>query len=137
MQLEDVQPYYPDARQEPDGSITFECPICRDEGHHGKRARLYVNGALSCVRFAAAGSDANREHCQPMREQLRLVSQPSAFVIETLFDGTLTLECEPVERGKARLVARNCASVLNRDVIDLDRLDHRSNFVKALPDYDD
>jgi DNA polymerase I-like protein with 3'-5' exonuclease and polymerase domains len=135
--LNSIRAHCPDARQDPDGSITFECPVCRGEGHHGKRARLYAYGALSCVRFAAAGADANRDHCAPLRETLGLGAQPVAFILETLFDGTLTLECEPAERGKARLVARNCASVLGRDVIDLDRVDHRAQFVKWLPDFDD
>jgi len=137
MRLDIVRNRFPDARQEKDGSIIFECPICRTEGHYNKQARLYVSGEISCSRFASAGADANREHCQPIREQLGLGAQPSAFIVETLFDGALTLECEPAERGKMRIVARNCASVLNRDVIDLDRLDHRTRFIKALPDYDE
>jgi DNA polymerase-1 len=132
MELEAIRTHIPDARQESDGSITFVCPICETEGHQNKRATIFANGAIACTRFASAGRDAHREHCGPIRELLGLDSKPEAFIAETLFDGKLSLECTPAKQGKVRIVARNCSSVLNRDVLDLNRLDHRSQFIKGL-----
>src|SRR5262249_10784382 len=40
------------------------------------------------------------------------------------------------ERGKVRLVARNCDSILGRNIISLDREKERSDFIKKLPDFD-
>jgi len=138
MQLEEVQVHCPDARQEPDGSKVFECPICRADGHPGKQAKLYDSGWLSCSRFASAGVDANREHCAPIREALGLSTSPApAFITKSLFDGALTVECSTAERGKVQLVARNCNSILNRDVISLNRAKERNDFIKALSDFDE
>src|SRR5437764_51016 len=96
------------ARQESNESITFDCTICAVEGHNGKRVKLYTNGAMSCSRFASAGVEANREHCRPIREMLSIGEQPAKFISETLLDGKLKIECSPADRGKVRLVARNC-----------------------------
>lgn len=135
--LSAVSAKFSDARAEQDGAITFECPACRDEGHHNKQVKLFANGALACARFASAGRDANREHCAPIREALGLgaPSSASTLIEKVLFGGKLTIECSQAERGKVKLVARNCNSVLSRDVISLDRAKERDNFVKALPGF--
>src|SRR5215813_8430695 len=133
-----VRTHYPDALESGDGAIHFLCPICEAEGHPGKDFTVFTNGATSCVRAAAAGRDFNREHCRPVREQLGLgVEKTAAFINEILFDGTLTLECDTSKSDKARTVARNCKDELHRDVIDLNRFEHRKSFVKALAGYDD
>lgn len=122
-------------------------------GETYKPSRLYAwlrhNGdfKVATKALAAAGyGDQNRKYSAPPEEPPGLwPSEPADAekavkpepLTESLFDGKLTIECEPAERGKARLVARNCASVLNRDVIALDRIDHRAQFVKALANYDE
>lgn len=131
-----IQSHYPDARQEKDNSVVFECPVCHADNHPGKQIKLFANGALSCARFASAGRDANRDHCQPIRDTLGLGAPASAFITKTLFDGKLTIECSQAERGKVKLVARNCNSTLNRDVISLDRAKERNDFIKALQGFD-
>lgn len=67
------------------------------------------------------------------------VSSSSAMISETLFDGDskLTLECEPVERGKVLILAKNCSCTLHRAEIKLNRPDDRAKFVKALPEFDE
>ncbi|NOT64262.1 MAG: hypothetical protein HOP19_28940, partial [Acidobacteria bacterium] len=127
-----VAKVFPDARQQADGSITFECPACRDDAHPNKPVTLYSNGALSCVRFINGGRDANREHVATIRTMLGEAEAPARFLTETLFDGKLTLELAPAERGKVKLVARNCDSVLHRDALTLDKADDRAKFVKQL-----
>ena len=136
--LAEVQEVYSDARPETDGSLIFECPVCRADGRPGKMCKLYANGALSCPSVAGIGQKANREHCQPIGEALDLADdQTGAFITKILFDGKLTVECSQAERGKVQLVARNCNSTLNRDVISLDRAKERSDFIKGLPGFDD
>lgn len=130
--LSAVSAKFSDARAEQDGAITFECPACRDEGHHNKRIKLFASGALACARFASAGKEANREHCAPIREALGIGAQSSAFISESLFDGKLTLEVTPAERGKVLLLARNCSKVLHRDVLSLDKAADRAKFIKEL-----
>lgn len=132
-----IREQYPDAREEKDGSIVFECPICRAEGHHGKTFTLFANGATSCPRAGAGGQAFNRSHCRPVRDMLGMgVEAVSSFISRVLFDGKLTIECDQAERGKVRLVARNCDSILGRNVISLDREKERSEFIKKLPDFD-
>ncbi|MGH9755242.1 MAG: hypothetical protein ACREA2_20890 [Blastocatellia bacterium] len=136
--LNSVRVHFRDARQELGGSIVFECPICRAEGHHAKHARLYANGAISCTRLAAGGSDANRAHCAPIREALGLADDlRKPFITKVLFDGTLIVECSQAARGKVQIVARNCNSVLNRDVVSLNVAKDRIAFIKALDGFDD
>src|SRR5262249_14088163 len=130
-----IRAHYPDARQENDGSIVFECPICRAEDHPGKQVKLYVTGVPSCSRFASAGREANRDHCSPILDMIG-VGTGSSFISKVLFDGKLTIECDQAERGKVRLVARNCDSILGRNIISLDREKERSDFIKKLPDFD-
>jgi hypothetical protein len=115
-----------------------------DELFDQPRASSTEEGAVSAVVAEFTDREAARLLVSAFfeeepRSNIRSINRPSspAPIVETLFDGKLTIECEPVERGKAKLVARNCASVLSRDVIDLDRLDHRTKFIKALPDYND
>ncbi len=125
------------------GSASATCIVCENEGHPNKRVKVFVGAdgrvtGLSCERFATAGfADENRKHCQPYRDALNLSSAPKAFITKALFKGSLTIECSQAERGKVRLVARNCnpASVLNRDVISLDRAKERNDFIKALPNF--
>src|SRR6266542_3884879 len=137
MRLDDVRVHYPDARHETDGSIVFECPLCRVEGRLGKLVKLYINGAISCPTYAGM-PDANREHCRPIRETLGQISNPrQAFIEKVLFDGKLILEVAQAERGKVRLVARNCVSVFIRDVISLDRAKERNDFIKGILEVDD
>jgi DNA polymerase I-like protein with 3'-5' exonuclease and polymerase domains len=137
--LTSVRGKFPDARQEQDGSITLpECPLCRDEGHPHKSVKVFVGAdgritGVGCSRFAGAGAEANREHCAPLRELLGLGDgAASASIREVLLDGRLTLECSPAERGKARLVARNCTATLHRDTLSLDKAEERAKFIKAL-----
>lgn len=139
MTLLEIQSKFPSARQETDGSITFECFICASEGHIGKRLKLYTNGALSCSRYASAGTEANSEHCHPIYEilGLRNNNQQTKSISEKLFDGKLTLECSPYGCRKVKIVARNCNSVLHKDIIDINRAEHRAKFTKALNLADD
>src|SRR5262245_54238122 len=139
MQLEDVQRKYPDAREETDGSISFECPVCESDGSPGKRVTLYASGGLSCVRFAIAGmSAANRDHCRPIREALGLADDArKPFITKSLIDGKLTLEVWQVTRGKADLVARNGKSIYSRDLIALGLAKDRAGLIKSLSDFKD
>src|SRR5262249_10949702 len=108
MQLEDVQVHYPDARQETDGSITFECPICRADGRPGKKATLYKSVFVSCVCFAAAGMKIeNRDHCEPMAAELGLRQAAAAFIVSTLFkdDRKIDLDLERVNKSVQFLTA--------------------------------
>ncbi|MCI0389108.1 MAG: DNA polymerase [Acidobacteria bacterium] len=137
MQLEAVRIHYPDARQETDGSITFECVICLAEGHPGKRAKLYTNDALSCPRYAAAGSEANRKHCAPMRATLGLGGETApAWITETLFDGKLTLQCDAAKKEKATVIGLNCDKELSRDTFDLNSLPRRTAFARSIKGFD-
>ncbi|MBK6799450.1 MAG: hypothetical protein IPG76_22435 [Acidobacteria bacterium] len=85
---------FPDARQETNGSIIFECQVCRNEGHLNKQITLFANGATSCARFAGAGADANSKHCAPIREKLGLgPNNPKPAIKSILFkdDRQITL----------------------------------------------
>lgn len=133
VEFSSIKNKFPSSRQEPDGCITFDCPICAESGHIGKRATLYANGAISCVRFASVGGTANHEHCGPIREMLGLSNKPtSTFIEEALLDGKLTFNCSLTSRGKVKLIARNCDSTLHCDEINIYRAEHRDKFLTKL-----
>jgi len=124
-------------RRESDGSVVADCPVCAADNHSNVRCKLYLGTdgritGIACPRGSAAGGQANREHCAPIRQMLGIAGEPSTFISQSLFDGKLTLEVSPAERGKVRLLARNCNSVLHRDVCSLDKAEDRSRFVKQL-----
>ena len=135
ISFEDICQKVCDARKEADGSITFECPVCLAEGHPAKRVRLFLNGSISCLRYAGSDQDTNREHIKPIKDLLGLNAGQSGFIRETLFNGRLTLEISPADRGKQLIVARNCNSVFHRDEIYLNRAAEREKFVAALDDF--
>lgn len=140
--LEHVRSKFPAARPENDGSITVpECPVCRVEDHPQKSIKLYVNTAgklsgVSCSRYTNAGTEANREHCAPIREALGLGAESAAFISSTLFDGErqVTLEIERVSKAIQFATARNCTSVLHSAELRLTKPDERAAFVAAIPD---
>jgi len=142
--LDKARAVLPDARPDAKGGFKATCIICAQEGHHGKEITIYANGqrftGASCVRFATAGmQDANREHCKPILEDLGVNSKARApFIVETLLDGKLTIECAQADRDKVRLVARNgdAKTVLNRDVLSLDKAKDRADFIKGIPGFD-
>lgn len=136
-QLDTLSEKLSGVRQEADGSISADCPVCANEGYPGKRLTLFIGPDgrityIACRRFSGAGTKANRQHVAPVCDLLNLSEQPETFIKETLFDGTLTLELTPAERGKVCLVARNCASVLGRDLLSLDKAADRAQFIKRL-----
>ena len=134
--LSAVSAKFSDARAEQDGAITFECPACRDEGHHNKQIKLFASGALACARFASAGQAANREHCAPIREALGMGAESAAFITSTLFDGErqVTIEIERVSKAVQFATARNCTQVLHSAELRMARPDERAAFAEAIPE---
>ncbi|MGH9847901.1 MAG: hypothetical protein ACREEM_55145, partial [Blastocatellia bacterium] len=140
--LEQIVTAIANARQETDGSINADCPICTNEGRPNERIQFYVNAGkitgASCARYArAGGGDANREHCKPVLDDLGISTDRAAFISESLFEDTLTLELEPAKLGKARIVARNCTATLARDEINLNKSSDRTQFIKSPAGFDD
>jgi DNA polymerase I-like protein with 3'-5' exonuclease and polymerase domains len=139
IDIDKVRAALPDAQLQQNGSIRAVCYLCQLEGHHAKQITIFANGAISCSRFASAGREANREHCAPIRELLEIDdSRREAFISEILFDGRLTIECTPADRDKVKLIARNgdAKTVLNRDVISLDKAKERADFIKGIQGFD-
>ncbi|MCI0339061.1 MAG: hypothetical protein L0226_15930, partial [Acidobacteria bacterium] len=68
--LDEIRKVLPDAWPQNDGSTKATCIICETEDHPNKPLTIFANGAISCVRAAAGGTDFNREHCAPIREML-------------------------------------------------------------------
>jgi hypothetical protein len=139
--LVDIQKIYPDAIELP-GEFVFECSVCRDEGHpgkkmHGFKGRYGRITGLSCDRFIGQPKKAKRDHCEPVGIALGLSDDgQSQFIDEVLFGGTLTIECDTLKNVKALVIARNCDNELGRDVLDLNRGDHRATFMKSLEGFD-
>lgn len=139
QQLDTILEKLPDARQETNGSIIFECPICLTEGYANKKAKLFANGAIACSRFASTSSDASRAHCQPLREMLGLSGDKSAgFISSTILDGArqVTLEIERASKSTQYVTARNCTTVLYNAELRLTNPEDRATFVAAIPDRD-
>jgi DNA polymerase I-like protein with 3'-5' exonuclease and polymerase domains len=124
-------------RPEPDGSFVGDCPVCELEGKGAGKLRVYANGSLACFRFSGSGDSA--QHRADILKALDLGDdeRPTAFITESLFGGKLKIECSPAERGRVKVVARNCDSTLHRDTLTLDKADERAKFVKSLVGFGD
>lgn len=118
-------------RIETDGSITTDCPVCAVENKGEGKAKIFADGGFTCYRFAGI---AQAEHKREMLAEweLETTSKPKAFITETLFDGKLTFEIGRGERGKQRVMVRNCDSVLHLDTFNLADSSARAKFVKNL-----
>jgi DNA polymerase-1 len=116
---------------ESDGSLTLDCPVCALENKGDGKAKIFANGGFTCFRFA--GIDP-AEHKREMLVEwdLEASSKPSSFMSEELLDGTLTLEIGRGERGKQKITARNCDSVLHIDTFNLADSSARAKFLKNL-----
>ncbi|MCA1626347.1 MAG: hypothetical protein LC742_00035 [Acidobacteria bacterium] len=121
-------------KAESDGSHRGECPACALEGKDPSQDKLkiFANGAFSCVRYATMGDEAKHEHNQDILRSLDMSAVPSSFISVTMLEGRLTLETNPVGRGKFSVTARNCERTLNMDTISLAAAGDRDKFLKAL-----
>ncbi|MBL8189230.1 MAG: hypothetical protein JNK38_14575 [Acidobacteria bacterium] len=119
-------------RQEADGSLSADCPVCSMDGKGAGKLKVFADGSLVCHRFSGSGEhSAHRKNILKALGINNLQHTP-AFISESLFDGTLTLEVSPADRGRVRLIARNCVGTLHRDLLNLDKADERERFVKRL-----
>jgi DNA polymerase I-like protein with 3'-5' exonuclease and polymerase domains len=118
-------------RTETDGTIIADCQPCELEGKGKDKAKIFPDGGLACLRFAGTES---HEHKREMLSAWNLETsvKPSAFMSETILDGQITFEIERGERGKQRVTARNCNSVLHVDVFNLADSSARVKFIKNL-----
>ncbi len=118
-------------RTETDGSLITDCPPCGIENKGTGKAKIFPDGGFTCQRFAGTGA---AEHRQEMLSAWNLESavKPSSFMSETILDGQVTFEIERGERGKQRVTARNCKSVLHVDVFNLSDSSARVKFIKNL-----
>jgi DNA polymerase I-like protein with 3'-5' exonuclease and polymerase domains len=120
-------------RTETNGTIIADCLTCELEGKgKGKdKAKIFPDGNHVCLRYA--GTDAY-EHKSEMRAAWNL--EPSvkstAFMSEAILGGQLTFEIERGERGRQRVTARNCDSVLHLDTFNLADSSARVKFIKNL-----
>ncbi len=115
---------------ESDGALLTSCPTCEKEDRDTK-AKIFADGNHSCPRNTGA---EGIEHRREMLDDWNLSPsvKPSAFMSETILGGTLTLEVEPHMRGKQKVTARNCTSVLNLHIFALVDSSARAKFVKGL-----
>jgi DNA polymerase I-like protein with 3'-5' exonuclease and polymerase domains len=118
-------------RTETDGTIIADCQPCELEGKGKDKAKIFPDGGLACQRFAGTES---HEHRQEMLAAWNLETsvKPSAFMSETILDGQITFEIERGERGKQRVTARNCTSILHLDTFNLSDSSARVKFIKNL-----
>ncbi len=118
-------------RTEPDGSLITDCPVCELENKGKDKAKIFAAGGFICQRFAGTGAT---EHKLEMLSGWNLESavKPSSFMSETILDGQVTFEIERGERGKQRVLARNCDSVLHLDTFNLADSSARVKFIKNL-----
>lgn len=118
-------------RTETNGVIVADCPVCELEGKGKGKAKIFPDGYHLCLRYS--GTDAyghKREMLSAWNLQPSL--KPSSFMSETALDSKLNIEIERSERGKQRVTARNCNSVLHIDVFNLADGTARTKFVKNL-----
>ncbi len=115
---------------ETDGSISTHCSACLNEGRTVK-AKIFSSGSYGCPRYAGTES---YEHRREMLSAWNLEpsAKPSSFMSETILDGQLNIEIERGERGKQRVTARNCNSVLHIDTFNLADSSARAKFIKKL-----
>jgi hypothetical protein len=110
-------------RPEQDGAVTSDCPVCELEktGKGKDKLKVFPVGNIVCLRFQGLG-DAG-DHLKAIHEALGLdvPIKVSAFIEEHLFDDQLTLEINPVGRGRQRVIARSRTEVLNCDELNLHR----------------
>ncbi len=118
-------------REEADGSLICDCQPCELEGKGKGKAKVFPDGGLACLRFAGTES---AEHKREMLSAWNLETsvKPSAFMSETILEGQITFEIERGERGKQRVTARNCKSVLHLDTFNLSDSSARVKFIKNL-----
>jgi DNA polymerase I-like protein with 3'-5' exonuclease and polymerase domains len=118
-------------RTETDGSLITDCQPCELEGKGKDKAKIFADGGFTCQRFAGTES---HEHKREMLAAWNLETsvKPSAFMSATILDGQITFEIERGERGKQRVTARNCNSVLHVDVFNLADSSARVKFIKNL-----
>jgi DNA polymerase I-like protein with 3'-5' exonuclease and polymerase domains len=118
-------------RTEGDGTLITDCPVCALENKGEDKAKVFTDGGFACMRFAGTES---AEHKREMLSGWNLESavKPSSFMSETILKGQVTLEVERGERGKQRVTARNCKSVLHLDTFNLSDSSARVKFIKNL-----
>ncbi len=121
-------------KPEPDGSYRGECPVCGTDGKDPSQDKLkiFANGAFACVRFATVGDEAKQEHNREILSAVGVSAAPTSFITVTLLDGRLSLDTNPVGRGKFQITARNCERTLHVDTISLAAAVERDKFLKAL-----
>jgi DNA polymerase I-like protein with 3'-5' exonuclease and polymerase domains len=118
-------------RTEADGTLITDCPVCALENKGEGKAKVFTDGGFACMRFAGTES---AEHKREMLSAWNLETsvKPSAFMCESILDGQLTFEIERGERGRQRVTARNCDSVLHLDTFNLADSSARVKFIKNL-----
>jgi DNA polymerase I-like protein with 3'-5' exonuclease and polymerase domains len=118
-------------RTETDGSLITDCQACELEGKGKDKAKIFPDGGFTCQRFAGTGA---AEHKREMLAGWNLESavKPSAFMSETILNGQVTFEIERGERGRQRVTARNCTSILHLDTFNLSDSSARAKFIKNL-----
>jgi DNA polymerase-1 len=118
-------------RIETDGSITTDCLVCALENKGDGKAKIFADGGFTCFRFAGIDS---YEHKKEMLSEwnLETSAKPSSFMSEEILAGKLTFEIGRGERGKQKITARNCDSVLHIDTFNLADSSARAKFLKNL-----
>jgi hypothetical protein len=126
-------------RPENDGSVTSDCLVCELEksGKGKDKLKVFSEGNVVCLRFKGLG-DAG-EHLKAIHEALGLdvPIKVSAFIEEHIFDGQLTIQVNPAERNRQRVIARNRTEVLHIDELNLHDAKKRDDFVKSLAGFSD
>ena len=134
--IETVRAIFADAKESGTGP-SHSSPECEAEGRSGEEFTVFANGSTSCRRAGRAGRDFNREHCRRVREALGLCLEAEpGFIVETLFDGALTLLCDSARSSRALTIARSGNDDLWSDEINLNHGDARLKFVRRLEGFD-
>jgi DNA polymerase I-like protein with 3'-5' exonuclease and polymerase domains len=113
-----------------DGSISTDCAACSNEGRTVK-AKIFPNGNYGCPRYTGTESYEHRREMLSAWD-LEPSSKPASFMSEEILDGKLTFEIGRGERGKQKITARNCDSVLHIDTFNLADSSARVKFLKNL-----
>jgi hypothetical protein len=105
--------------------------VCALENKGEGKAKIFADGGFTCFRFAGT---ASAEHKREMLSEwnLETSAKPSSFLSEVILDGKLTFEIGRGERGKQKITARNCDSVLHIDTFNLADSSARVKFLKNL-----
>jgi DNA polymerase I-like protein with 3'-5' exonuclease and polymerase domains len=121
-------------RTERDGSLITDCPVCELENKGAGKLKVFSDGRVACYRFAGIDRGEHRKEILDSfrAEHEKTSSERSAFITETLFDGSLTIEIERAARDRQTITARNCDSVLHVDAFNLADAGRRSKFIRAL-----